>query len=74
MGKTRKMNTCKYVPVWIPEYIFISLMRESEARNEDVSQLFLMAWGNFLSTGLNDQSTEVSKKQSQTFRGRRGKL
>ena len=74
MRENRKMNACKYVPIWIPEYIFISLMRESESRNEEVSQLFLMAWGNFLSAGLKDQAIERSKKRNQILKSRRGKL
>jgi hypothetical protein len=47
MTKRKETNQHKYVPIWVPEYVFISLMREADERNEEVSQLFLLAWTNF---------------------------
>ncbi len=62
MPANKKNNTSKYVPIWIPEYVFTSLIREADQRNEDVSQLFLTAWTSFLSSGMKDYLKEDMKK------------
>ena len=72
MTKRKETNQHKYVPIWVPEYVFISLMREADERNEEVSQLFLLAWTNFLSNGLKDTLKEDIRKSKWSL-SRKGK-
>ena len=34
----------KYVPVWVPEYIYISLRRNADLKGQSITTLLLQAW------------------------------
>ena len=72
MSENKKINTVKYVPIWIPEYIFTSLNREANQRNEEISHLFLLAWTSFLSYGLKNNLKEDIRKSKWSL-SRKGK-
>ena len=47
MAKKREnslVKKSKYVPVWVPEYIYISLRRNADLKGQSITTLLLQAW------------------------------
>ena len=55
MRKEKKVNKSKFVPIWVPEFIYLSIHREARQERMDTRHLLIKAWCEHVQTRLKQE-------------------
>ena len=69
MKKIKTLNQAKFVPIWVPEFIFLSIEREARQTDKDPGHLMTMAWCEHVQAQLKKKLADDFSRLGQKRKG-----